>query len=438
MPRAARKSRKSHCGIIAMNLQRTGRCGHVGDRDGRVAELAREVRESCDAAASESRRAGQARPSRSGSRGGPCRRGNRAESRHASPARPRPRRRAPAGSPASCRPGPPPAMQHCVFISAPRAIGDGLATPGADGRSDRSVHAEGQRRWTMLAGPLHGVEIATARPADRHHLPQPVLSRVEQRDRARTRARPAVSAPASSAGPAAPSSSPCSPCSFPSACGSTATARAAPSRRSRCSPSSARSGSRVRDRRHRPDRRPHDHRPGLRGFLHVGRVPVRALVRAGEARDGALLGLRRLQPRHARRRHAARLDRRHGRMAQRLPRPRGRHAGGRRALLSVRARPAARIHPADDASRIAARCLQRPVAGLAHARACCRCCRCTSSPTPRCSRCSASGAAPISSTSMGWTASRAATCCWPWAWPRPSASWPTVRWIACCARARRS
>src|SRR5262249_33871714 len=50
-------------------------------------------------------------------------------------------------------------------------------------------------RWPVLANRRHGIEIAAPVAADRGHLPQPVLSRVQQRDRTRTRARPRAPRP---------------------------------------------------------------------------------------------------------------------------------------------------------------------------------------------------------------------------------------------------
>ena len=92
----------------------------------------------------------------------------------------------------------------------------------------------------MLGQPRHGIEIAAPHAADRDHLPQPVLSRLQQRDRAGADARPRPLARASSAGQAAPSSSRCSRCRSRSACGSTVTGRGARWRRCRSSPWRAR------------------------------------------------------------------------------------------------------------------------------------------------------------------------------------------------------
>ena len=123
-----------------------------------------------------------------------------------------------------------------------------------------------------------------------------------------------------------------------------------------------------RRRRRRPDRRPRRGRRGLRRLLHVGGVPVLALVRAGQARDGDVLGVRRLQHRHPCRRHAARLDRGDRGLAQRLPRPRRRHRAGGGGLLRRRARPAARPAGAADQTRKLRRDRQGIAGSVDHAR----------------------------------------------------------------------
>ena len=85
--------------------------------------------------------------------------------------------------------------------------------------------------------------------------------------------------------------------------------------------------------------------------------------------DRALLGVRRLQHRHLGRRHAARLDRRERRLAQRLSGPRGRHAAGRRSasIAVVRDRPPDIEPDARHPQETLQRGLPRPVGGVAHA-----------------------------------------------------------------------
>ena len=236
---------------------------------------------------------------------------------------------------------------------------------------------------SMVPRRANGLQSATASAADRDHLPQPVLSRLQLRDRAGLRARPPSRCPGAGLGGQRV---------LPGGVRRAASGRPVvrPIRRAahRVGGVAARRRGRGVDlpcrQRGRPDRGAHGHGAGLRRLLHVRGVPVRALVRAGQARDGAVLGVRGVQPRHARRRHAARLDRRHRRMAQRLPRPRRGHAGRRRAVLSVRARPAARLPLCRRRTRN--RCARSSAAcGKCGARAaCCRCCRCISSPTPPC------------------------------------------------------
>ena len=101
---SARKSRKSHCGMKAMNLQCVGRWL----KSATVSRSPIERRMAVDLLVRQlagTRRAGRARASPRASRDGWCRRGSRAGSRRASRARRRRRRRARAGSRASCRPG---------------------------------------------------------------------------------------------------------------------------------------------------------------------------------------------------------------------------------------------------------------------------------------------------------------------------------------------
>ena len=78
--RSARKSRKSHCGISAMNACRGGRKVKSAMVIGRR-RPAPAAAPPCCAAASAGRRAAPARPSPPASRDGWCRRGNRAGSR---------------------------------------------------------------------------------------------------------------------------------------------------------------------------------------------------------------------------------------------------------------------------------------------------------------------------------------------------------------------
>src|ERR1044071_1149133 len=44
--------------------------------------------------------------------------------------------------------------------------------------------------WPVLGQPRHGIKVAASAAADRDHLPQPVLPRLQQRHRARAGARP--------------------------------------------------------------------------------------------------------------------------------------------------------------------------------------------------------------------------------------------------------
>ena len=215
--------------------------------------------------------------------------------------------------------------------------------------------------------PAHGVETAPPHPADRRYLPQPVLSRVEQRDRARARARSRPHAAPARLGRqrlllcAVRGADPRRPVVRP--------VRRAPDRGR---PVAARHAGLAVDRPchgcRRPDRRPHHRRCGLRRLVHVGGVPVLALVRAGEARHTTLLGVRGLEHRHPGGGHAARLDRGHGRLAQRLPGPRRRHAAGRRRLPGLRARPAAGISRPRARARVTRPDPARSVGGVADAR----------------------------------------------------------------------
>ena len=221
--------------------------------------------------------------------------------------------------------------------------------------------------------------------ADRDHLPQPVLPRLQQRDRARADARPGPFARASSAGRAAPSSSRCSRCRSRSACGSTATAPGARWRRCRCSPWSARlwiaaaadaadliAGAR-RGRR------------GLRRLLHVGRcscaragfAPARLATALSWVFAASNIGT--LAAATPLAWIAATVGWRNGFLGLAAV-----TRGGGRCLLRRRARPAARpagaARPGGRASArssgVCWKCGPRP--------ACCRCSPCTSSPTPPC------------------------------------------------------
>jgi len=165
-----------------------------------------------------------------------------------------------------------------------------------------------------------------------------------------------------------------------------------------------------------------------------GRVPLRALVRTGQARDG-VSGLRRLPPRHARRRHAARLDRR--------------HRGWRNGFLGLAAvtlvvagallLSCATAHPGPPARRRIAIPARRSSSGLRRSGACPVCLPLLSMhffAYATMLTILASGAA-LSLQRPWLTVLRAATCCWPWR--GADARHPGLRpgWTASCTRARR-
>ena len=119
---SARKFRKSHCGMKAMNLQCVGRCeksATVTSGSPICPQLANFLMRPLQEFVEQAELVHQF----AASTGGSCRRENRARNPRAFPARARRRRRAPAESPASCPAGPPPTMQQPVcMVSTGRAI----------------------------------------------------------------------------------------------------------------------------------------------------------------------------------------------------------------------------------------------------------------------------------------------------------------------------
>jgi hypothetical protein len=104
-PSLARRSRKSHCGMSAMNLQRVGSREKSARSSETSPKLRLEQEAPAHAAVKAAHRARRARASLRASTDEWCRRGNPGGSPHASPARRRRRPSARAGGRASCRRG---------------------------------------------------------------------------------------------------------------------------------------------------------------------------------------------------------------------------------------------------------------------------------------------------------------------------------------------